>query len=159
MVLDSAADLEPRFQRLKYHLMLFTLKTIGFGPVLGEAMKAMFGRDFLRDPERKDERELWRGRLRANGRRATVRFGKAIFNRDSVEEELARIEVPTLVAVGEQDRAVSPDRARRTAEGIPGARFETLSGAGHLSTVERPQRTSRLLASFLEAPGSPATPR
>ncbi|MDX1631591.1 MAG: alpha/beta fold hydrolase [Thermoanaerobaculia bacterium] len=158
VVLDSAADLEPPLQRLKYRLMLLAVGTVGFRPVVGQGMKAMFGRDFLRAPARQNERELWRKRIQANGRKATVRFGKAIFGRDSVEEELDRIEAPTLVAVGDQDRAVSPERARRTAEGIPEARFETISDCGHLSTVEQPQRTTRLLSSFLEAPDSAGTP-
>lgn len=149
VLMGSAADAEPRFRRLKYRLMLAAVRTIGFRPVIGQAMKAMFGPDFLRDPDRRSERELWRERLQANGRKATVRFGRAIFSRDSVEDDLDRIETPTLVAVGARDRAVSPGRARRTAEAIPGARFETISGAGHLSTVERPERTRRLLDSFL----------
>jgi len=50
---------------------------------------------------------------------------------------LHRIQVPTLVVWGAEDRVVSPDYGRAYAAAIPGARFETIDGAGHLPHVER----------------------
>jgi pimeloyl-ACP methyl ester carboxylesterase len=150
VVMDSAGDAEPWPNRVKYGLLLAVVRFVGFGPVLGEAMKAMFGRKTLQDPERRDFRTLWRQRLTANGRRAVVRFGRAIFRRDSVEEQLGSIRVPTLVARGDQDRAVSEERARWTADAIPGARYRTLPGAGHLSTLERPDLVTEMLREHLD---------
>ena len=59
------------------------------------------------------------------------------------------IQVPTLVIQGDRDFAVSPDGARRWAEMIPNARLIMLSGAGHLTYVERSDRVMPALARFI----------
>jgi pimeloyl-ACP methyl ester carboxylesterase len=45
---------------------------------------------------------------------------------------LARIGAPTTVIHGDQDRLVPVVNGRKLASLIPGARFEELSGVGHL---------------------------
>jgi pimeloyl-ACP methyl ester carboxylesterase len=44
---------------------------------------------------------------------------------------LANIKVPALVIHGSADRLIDPSGGRRTAESIPGARFELIDGMGH----------------------------
>jgi pimeloyl-ACP methyl ester carboxylesterase len=46
-------------------------------------------------------------------------------------EALGAVTVPTLVIHGDQDKLVDPSGGRRTAEAIPGARFELIEGMGH----------------------------
>jgi pimeloyl-ACP methyl ester carboxylesterase len=58
------------------------------------------------------------------------------------------IRVPTLVIQGDQDFSVSPDGARRWAELIPDARLIMLSGAGHLTYIERADRVLPALMRF-----------
>jgi pimeloyl-ACP methyl ester carboxylesterase len=58
------------------------------------------------------------------------------------------IRAPTLVIQGDLDFAVSPDGARRWAELIPDARLIMLSGAGHLTYVERSDRVLPSLMRF-----------
>jgi pimeloyl-ACP methyl ester carboxylesterase len=60
----------------------------------------------------------------------------------------ASIRAPTLVIQGDLDFAVSPDGARRWAELIPDARLIMLSGAGHLTYVERSDRVLPALMRF-----------
>lgn len=148
-LMDTSAEAEPFFYRIKYHLMLTVLGWVGFGPLIGETMKAMFGPAFLRDPGREAERELWKERMTANDREALVRFGRAIFSRDDIHGEVGRITTPTLVVVGEDDRAKPPEEARRLAEAIPGARLEVIPRAGHLCTVEEPEAVNAVLGPFL----------
>lgn len=62
---------------------------------------------------------------------------------------LGRIAVPTLVAWGESDGIVSPDYGRAFAGLIPGARFETIAGAGHHPDIERPDELAVSIARFL----------
>jgi pimeloyl-ACP methyl ester carboxylesterase len=75
---------------------------------------------------------------------------KAVTARTDVLPALSRIAVPTLVVVGEEDAATRPGPAQHIAEAIPGARLETLAGAGHMSVVEQPQRVNELLSAFLD---------
>lgn len=62
--------------------------------------------------------------------------------------DLHRITVPTLVMVGEQDRVTGPAESRALADGIPGARFAVLPGAGHAAHQERPDLFAELLTAF-----------
>lgn len=62
---------------------------------------------------------------------------------------LGRIGVPTLVAWGGSDGIVSPDYGRAFAGLIPGARFETIAGAGHHPEIERPEELAALIGSFV----------
>ena len=64
-------------------------------------------------------------------------------------ERLGAIAVPTLVVVGAEDVEDIRKAADRLAAEIPGARLETVPGAGHLPSLERPDELNRLLLEFL----------
>jgi len=66
-------------------------------------------------------------------------------------QRLSAIEATTLVAAGDQDSSTTLDQGRALAEAIPGARFELLEGAGHLATVEQPEKAAHMIRTFLEA--------
>jgi pimeloyl-ACP methyl ester carboxylesterase len=55
----------------------------------------------------------------------------AVGGAPSRTEALGAVRVPTLVIHGDQDKLVDPSGGRRTAEAIPGARFELIEGMGH----------------------------
>jgi pimeloyl-ACP methyl ester carboxylesterase len=74
---------------------------------------------------------------------------KAVTGRSNVLPAAAAISVPTLVVVGSEDPATPPDEARRLADAVPGARLETLAGAGHMSVIEQPERVTEMLSAFL----------
>jgi YbgC/YbaW family acyl-CoA thioester hydrolase len=57
--------------------------------------------------------------------------------------------IPTLVVVGEEDQVTPPDAAKTIADSIPGARLAVVSGAGHLTPLERASETTALVVEFL----------
>ncbi|MEU6643926.1 alpha/beta fold hydrolase [Saccharomonospora sp. NPDC046836] len=65
-------------------------------------------------------------------------------------ELLARIAVPTLVAVGSDDAFTPVDIARLMHERIPGSLLTVLDGAGHLPNLEREVAFNDALQKFLE---------
>jgi pimeloyl-ACP methyl ester carboxylesterase len=69
---------------------------------------------------------------------------------------LARITVPTLVVVGEEDRLTPRADAQAMQTGVAGARMVVIPGAGHLPNLEAPEAFNRALSSFFAA--SPTTP-
>ena len=73
---------------------------------------------------------------------------KAVTRRTSVLERISEITVPTLVIVGSEDIATTPDKSQRIAEGINGTKLETIAGSGHMTPVEQPERISQLLSEF-----------
>ena len=64
-------------------------------------------------------------------------------------EAAARISVPTLCLVGDQDGSTPPDLVRKTADLIAGARFEIIKDAGHIPCVEQPEALTDLIRDFI----------
>jgi 3-oxoadipate enol-lactonase len=66
-------------------------------------------------------------------------------------DRLGGIHAPTLVIVGEQDLLTPPWVAGEVADGIRGARLETVTGDGssHLLPLERPDDFNQLVMNFL----------
>lgn len=60
------------------------------------------------------------------------------------------LKLPVLCLCGDQDSATPPDLVRQTCGLIEGARFELITGAGHLPCIEQPDATARLIAEFLQ---------
>jgi 3-oxoadipate enol-lactonase len=67
--------------------------------------------------------------------------------------DLAGIDVPTLVITSDGDRLIPADLTTPMAEQIGGARLEVLSGVGHLTNVEAPDRFTALLREHVVASG------
>jgi pimeloyl-ACP methyl ester carboxylesterase len=78
-----------------------------------------------------------------------VNLGKAIFNRQSLLENLKNIRVPTLIIVGEEDLPRPPHEAREMADLIPHAQLEIVPKAGHICTIEQPDYVNKVLCRFL----------
>ena len=64
---------------------------------------------------------------------------------------LHRIEVPTLVIWGKQDRLVSVAYAEEFGRRIAQSRVEIIDECGHIPQVEQPERTFALVTDFLAA--------
>ncbi len=75
----------------------------------------------------------------------------AVVARRPIADELMRIQTPTLVLHGDEDRAIVMPRAEKMARAIPGARMVVIPRAGHTSSVEAPEAVTRALGEFLEA--------
>jgi len=76
---------------------------------------------------------------------------KAMRARPDSTPDLARIAVPTLVIGGREDALIPAAEVRAMADAIPGAHCAIMPDAGHLTPLEQPINTSRLVSEFLEA--------
>jgi len=93
----------------------------------------------------------------ARNRQATALYAwEPYFHNPKLPQRLHRITVPTLFLWGAADRFVAADyygAAYRAA--IPGARLETIAGAGHFPHLERPEPLVERIRTFLgEGKGS-----
>jgi pimeloyl-ACP methyl ester carboxylesterase len=147
-LIETAADPEPPLNKPKYALMGLITRAFGTRPLLKPIMKIMFGRTFLRDPAKAGLRESLAQELLANDVRGSVLALRGVIERRGLMDELRSIRTPTLVLSGEEDVAVRPERSRRTAERIPGARFVVLPRAGHTSSLEQPEAVTAALRQF-----------
>ncbi len=69
----------------------------------------------------------------------------------SARDRLGRIQVPTLVVIGDRDAASVRRFADSTAGMIPGAERVVIEGTDHLPQMEQPTEFNRLLGEFLSS--------
>ena len=65
--------------------------------------------------------------------------------------ELARVEVPVLVLVGEHDEATPPPMSHELAAGLPNARLKILAGCAHVPQLQSPEMFLGAIGDFLPA--------
>ena len=68
---------------------------------------------------------------------------------EEMSGRLSEIAVPALVLIGDHDVSDFQTIAGLVAQGIPGARLETITGAAHLPSMEQPEAVEELLVPFL----------
>ena len=150
MLLSTSADEEPHEHLFRYKLMGFIARWISMRLVAGKVKDIMFGKKFMNDPAREAEREEWRQRLLSNHRVGATRAARGVLTRLPVYDQIDKIHVPTLIIVGEEDIATTPEKARRVHERIAGSKMVVIPGAGHTVTVEEPAAVNDALTSFLQ---------
>ena len=78
-----------------------------------------------------------------------LRQQRAIMGRIDSRPGLKAITAPTLILWGDQDGITTLAQQEEMAAAIPGARFVTLPGVGHLLTLEQPEAVNAVLEAFL----------
>lgn len=153
-LIESTAESEPAANVRRYALMNFVARWFGLRWVVDSVMDILFGQTFLTDPARAQERDALRREVLANDRIGITRAVKGVIGRDAVLDQLNRIDLPTLILVGEEDVATPPELSQRMQARIPGARLEIIPRAGHTSTLEEPAAVTQALTAFLLAEGT-----
>jgi pimeloyl-ACP methyl ester carboxylesterase len=78
-----------------------------------------------------------------------VRGIEALRDRPDATDVVASFAGPLVVVVGDQDDILPVDEARQIAESAPNGRLEVVEGAGHLVSVEAPDRFNQILLELL----------
>lgn len=73
----------------------------------------------------------------------------AMAGRTDTTASLPMLPMPALVLAGEHDALTPAAQGRTMAAALPNARFETIPGAGHLSSLEHPAAFNAAVAAFL----------
>jgi 3-oxoadipate enol-lactonase len=81
---------------------------------------------------------------------AVIAALQGLASRPEMLDALADVVLPTLVVVGSEDAATTPDDARELASVIRGAELVVLQGAGHMSCWEDPAEFSAAVRGFLD---------
>lgn len=107
---------------------------------------------FLLHPSRLDDRALLDNRSRMSrsyGRDRYIAHQTAALNRPDRTCLLTTIRVPTLLAVGREDRITPVAQHEEMASLIPGARLSIIEQSGHMLPLERPAELARELTAWL----------
>ncbi len=120
------------------------------------------GKDFLIDfmldaqvsPKTKEDKEkmkLLECIMNEATEEGIIKALKALAERKDNRGLLNSINVPTLVIAGEDDERITPPSiVRKIADGIPNAKFITISNSAHLPPFENPDEFNRILIQFLK---------
>lgn len=74
---------------------------------------------------------------------------RAMATRPDSTPQLAKIVVPALILVGEEDKITPPTDAERMAAAISGARLVRVEGAAHLANYEKAAEVNRAVGAFV----------
>lgn len=80
-----------------------------------------------------------------------LRQQRALMARIDSRPSLANITVPTLLVRGSEDGIITQAQQDEMLAALPDARLETISGVGHLPTVEAPETVAALIGDFIDA--------
>jgi pimeloyl-ACP methyl ester carboxylesterase len=145
-LLDTSARPDAPAQTEARRALIARARRGEFEAVLAEAAPNLL------HPDHRDDQALIRVQTRMGrcvGAEAYCRQQEAIIGRADWRPHLAKIAVPTLVLVGDEDRLTPPDRAKEMADVIPGASLTVIRDAGHLSTLEQPTAVHQALTHWL----------
>jgi 3-oxoadipate enol-lactonase len=87
--------------------------------------------------------------MSGSSREGVIAALRAMAERPDSTPILPRINVPVLIAVGDQDSVTPPSDAERMAKAIKKATLVTIRGAAHLSNLEKPQEFNAAVERFL----------
>ncbi len=150
VLLETSANAEPLENLPQYKLLNGIVRWIGIiPPIANKVMKIMFAHSWLQNSANRDSIRRWKNELSSNKKTITGPVEGVIY-RKGVEEELGNISCPTLVIVGDEDVATTPEKAAFIHKGIRGSKLEIIPGAGHSSCIEKPQEVNRLLKEWLK---------
>lgn len=150
VLLETSANAEPLENLPQYKLLNGIVRWIGIiPPIANKVMKIMFAHSWLQNSVNSASISRWKKELSSNKKSITGSVEGVIY-RKGVEEELGQITCPTLVIVGDEDVATTPEKAAFIQKGIKGSKLEFISGAGHSSCIEKPEEVNRLLKEWLK---------
>lgn len=92
---------------------------------------------------------LWREQFVMTSVDAYIGGSFAMARRESIIEQLRSLKLPTLIVCGENDLPfLEPSRKMHAA--ITGSQLQVISGAGHIPTLETPDKFNAVLSAFLD---------
>jgi pimeloyl-ACP methyl ester carboxylesterase len=92
-------------------------------------------------------KEKWRGVKAVN----LLQCFHTLAERDDIRPRLSQIQAPALVIHGDLDMAITLDRGKALAEGLPHAQLAVIKGGGHAANLTHPDQVNPQIEKFLAA--------
>lgn len=144
---DTRAGADDEAGRAKRTEQIHFVQAKGSGALADHLVQGMVGKSTREHrPEVADRVHTMLSRAPVTGIVGALR---ALRDRKDSTPTLATIDVPTLIIVGDEDVLTPVNEARAMHAAIVGSRLEIISGAGHVSNVERSAAFNHLLSEFL----------
>ena len=150
-LMNTTASKEKAANRLRYSALAQLIKVVSPAPFTPIAVKELFGRTTHASADRRPMLEEWTAKLRARPKNIARSLQAVMNRREFRADELARIQCPTLIIVGEDDTAQPPPNAESLLSSIKRARMVRIIGAGHSSSLEAPEAVIEAMREILAA--------
>ena len=154
-LMNTSAEVEAPAALRQFNLLLFVVRFIGIRPLLGKVLPNVFGPVFRKDATRRAELQRWKDDIAGLDTTSIRHFGRAIFDRDDLMDQLRMLEAPpdTLIIVGADDITTPPKHAHAMHDAIKGSELVIVPRAGHSTPVEAPEAVTKAMADFLRPHG------
>ncbi len=140
---------EKESKRQRKELDLLILRGVdAWADAMGIREGPLVGNIFKRNPGSKEIWEKMLSRHNPDFLRCMMEARESTKPFENWRERLPEVKQPTLLIAGAQDNMFI-DASRYMSRTIPNAKLETISGAGHMVNMERPDEFNRVLISFL----------
>lgn len=73
----------------------------------------------------------------------------AVFSRTNISEQLAQLDLPSLVIVGREDVSTPVEESQHIAQCIPNAKLIIMEEVGHMSATEQPSTVAQAIEQFI----------
>lgn len=144
-LVDTRATADDEAGKARRDQAIATLRAHGVSPMAKEMVGRLLSAESLGTPDLVERVRRIVLRQKPEGLESDL---AAMRDRPDSTAFLKQIAVPTLVVVGEHDAVSTPAECRAMAAEIPSARLVTISGAGHLTPMEKPKAVASALGDF-----------
>jgi pimeloyl-ACP methyl ester carboxylesterase len=114
-----------------------------------KVMRILFGKSSINDPSKQEQLNYWKSRMSSYPSFITKAID-GVIHRRGVYDEIAKINTPTLVIVGDEDIAATPEMAKRIHAQIKNSIITIIPRAGHSSCIEQPEEVNRNIKGFIQ---------
>ena len=152
VLMDTSADPEPGPARARNQAMAVTARLFGVSDfIMKRVNDLMWSRRFQQ--ERPELVAEWAVRVKALPRRSIYRAVGAVMGRKGLGARVGEIRCPTLVIVGDEDKATPVAVNERIAASIAGAELKVLPRTGHIANLEESEVVTKLIRAFVTRVG------
>jgi pimeloyl-ACP methyl ester carboxylesterase len=160
LVLAATFSEIDRMLELNYRVRIALIEKVGMTQLLADfAVTALFGRTFYETEKgravaantlmmiQQNEKDMYIEHLRA-----VLRFGRCEPGQEKEEKYTAKLknmQFPALVMVGEEDVLTVAKFSRIMAAALPRAELVVQPACGHVTLVEQPEESARMIVEFL----------
>lgn len=149
ILVDTTAAAEHSWVTFKYRAMGLGARLVGMKPFVSQVVPLMFGHTTRR--QNKQLVEDWKPQLLDMDLPSILHFLEALVTREGLLDQLGQIDIPALVLVGEEDKALPVSVAKQLDAGLPDSSLEIIPSSGHLSALEQPEEVTRHMSVFLSS--------
>jgi 3-oxoadipate enol-lactonase len=149
VLLNTRADADSEEGKAKRDDMIASVRSEGVGILESLMLHRLLAPTSLTSIPHLGER--LRAMIQGHTEVGVVGALEAMKARNDATELLPHIDVPTLVVCGKEDQLIPLASSQALANAIPGAQFTVIADAGHLTPMEQPDATGRVIREFLES--------